>query len=198
MQHRGLADDRPAAERAVQHISLTLQLVLRIDVVHAGEQRIAHPAPGVQIVAVSVDGNGGNVHELGLFFAHSLHRVHHVAGADEVGELSPLRVVIGRGRDDRPHMEDVVGVRDQPLAGLGVGEVSPHRLHALAVQPARRGGELLVSLRAADEDLDLFHLIELEELPQALPSHISACSREGNFDRHKSLLLFLLHRHFNP
>ena len=68
---------------------------------------------------------------------HAVERMRHVhevvgrafAGADEVGELGPLRVVIGRGRDDRPHMEDVVGVRDQPLAGLS-GKIREHAARA--------------------------------------------------------------------
>ena len=142
----------------------------------------------MQIVAVTVHRHRGDVHELGLFFAQLLHLVHHVAGADIVGEFGAFGIVIGRGRDDRPHMKDVIRVRDKLLAGLRVRKVSPHRFCALAEHSARGGGKLLVPAVAADEELDLLHLIEFEELPQALLTHISACSGESDDDRHKSLL----------
>ena len=136
----------------------------------------------MQIVAVPVKCHGGDVHEFGLLVPHRHCGVHHVAGAHVVGKTSRLGVVVGKRGDDGSDVEDVVAVRDKPLAGIGVRKISPHGFRPLAVRPAHGGGELLVAGSATDEEFDLFHFLQLKELPQALLSHVSACSGERDDD----------------
>ena len=84
------------------------------------------------------------MYELGLNFAHCLHRVHHIARPYVVCAFRPLGVVVGSGRDERSDVENVMRAFHEFAAGVSVAEVAPHRLHALAVNTARRSGEISV------------------------------------------------------
>ena len=188
VQHRRLPDDSPF-QPALHDIALRLDLGRRVNIVDAREQRIAHPSPGVQIVPVSVHRHRGSVDELrALLLLHAA--VHHVHGANAVGEIGRLGFVVGKRRDYRADMEHVVHALHQRAAVRLDGKIAFHHLHAVAVILLRRRAERAVlRARAEHEYAHKFDIFKLQQLPQCLAAHVAACSRERHFDLHTSLLL---------
>ena len=179
MQHGALAQNDELFKPRVEDIALRLELMQFVGLEGAGKERIAHPAEGVRHRAVAVDRHRGDVDERGLG-GTGAHGIRHRRRAAEVDAVRKRRGVIGHGRDDPRHVQNVLGARDQAVAVLPPRHVAADDLDARPVLPFETAGQFVVLFLRGEQHAHARAHGEGEHRFERLPSHIAAHTRHGD------------------
>ena len=179
VQHGTLAQNDELFKPRIEDVALRLELVQFVGLERAGKERIAHPAEGVRHRAVAVDCHRGDVDERGLGRAGA-HGLRHRRRAAEVDAVRERRRVIGHGRDDPRHVQNILGARNKAVAVLPPRHVAADDLDARPVLPFETTGKFVVLFLRSEQHAHARAHRKGEHRFERFPAHIAAHARHGD------------------
>ena len=195
IEHARLSEHRPRLYPALHDVALALFFMRGVIVEGGNEQRIAHSAPGVQIVAVTVKRHGRAMDELGLIRA-GIDTVGDVLRAQPIAFIARLGVFVRMRGDDRRQIDDVVRAAHKLIAVLDMRDIAENGTHAALCAPLCPREKSLLLSSVQEQQPQLVHALERFELLHDRRTHVTAAARDRNDNAHNTPRFFHFERAF--